>query len=60
MSITLCVHAPGDNGSDWMKHWVKGGHNYYYNLKTGEGSWTEPADFLQNNSQLNKEDIQVG
>uniref|UniRef100_A0AAZ3SBG5 IQ motif containing GTPase activating protein 1 n=1 Tax=Oncorhynchus tshawytscha TaxID=74940 RepID=A0AAZ3SBG5_ONCTS len=48
----------GDNGSDWMKHWVKGGHNYYYNLKTGEGSWTEPADFLQNNTQLNKEDIQ--
>uniref|UniRef100_A0A8C7KEU0 IQ motif containing GTPase activating protein 1 n=1 Tax=Oncorhynchus kisutch TaxID=8019 RepID=A0A8C7KEU0_ONCKI len=47
-----------DNGSDWMKHWVKGGHNYYYNLKTGEGSWTEPADFLQNNTQLNKEDIQ--
>uniref|UniRef100_A0A8C7TT59 IQ motif containing GTPase activating protein 1 n=1 Tax=Oncorhynchus mykiss TaxID=8022 RepID=A0A8C7TT59_ONCMY len=48
----------GDNGSDWMKHWVKGGHNYYYNLKTGEGSWTEPADFLHNNTQLNKEDIQ--
>uniref|UniRef100_A0A8K9X307 IQ motif containing GTPase activating protein 1 n=1 Tax=Oncorhynchus mykiss TaxID=8022 RepID=A0A8K9X307_ONCMY len=48
----------GDNGSDWMKHWVKGGHNYYYNLKTGEGSWTEPAHFLQNNTQLNKEDIQ--
>uniref|UniRef100_A0A8C7LDC7 IQ motif containing GTPase activating protein 1 n=1 Tax=Oncorhynchus kisutch TaxID=8019 RepID=A0A8C7LDC7_ONCKI len=48
----------GDNGSDWMKHWVKGGHNYYYNLKTGEGSWTEPADFLQNKTQLNKEDIQ--
>lgn len=42
-----------------MKHWVKGGHHYYYNLKTGEGSWTEPADFLQNNTQLNKEDIQV-
>uniref|UniRef100_A0A674ERD4 IQ motif containing GTPase activating protein 1 n=1 Tax=Salmo trutta TaxID=8032 RepID=A0A674ERD4_SALTR len=48
----------GDNGSNWMKHWVKGGHHYYYNLKTGEGSWTEPADFLQNNTQLNKEDIQ--
>uniref|UniRef100_A0A6Q2X8T2 Uncharacterized protein n=1 Tax=Esox lucius TaxID=8010 RepID=A0A6Q2X8T2_ESOLU len=48
----------GDNGSDWMKHWVKGGHNYYYNLKTGEGTWVEPADFLQNNTQLSKDDIQ--
>lgn len=50
---------PGDNGSDWVKHWVKGGHNYYYNLKTEEGTWVEPENFLQNNTQLNKEDIQV-
>ena len=43
-----------------MKHWVKGGHNYYYNLRTGEGTWVEPEGFLQNNAQLNKDDIQVG
>ncbi|KAK0155489.1 Ras GTPase-activating-like protein IQGAP1 [Merluccius polli] len=48
----------GDNGSEWMKHWVKGGHNYYYNTKTNEGTWVEPEDFLQNNTQLNKEEIQ--
>ncbi|KAJ8247480.1 hypothetical protein GJAV_G00246910 [Gymnothorax javanicus] len=48
----------GDNGSEWVKHWVKGGHNYYYNLNTGEGTWDEPESFLQNNTQLNKEDIQ--
>uniref|UniRef100_A0A668ADA5 IQ motif containing GTPase activating protein 1 n=1 Tax=Myripristis murdjan TaxID=586833 RepID=A0A668ADA5_9TELE len=48
----------GDNGSEWVKHWVKGGHNYYYNVKTGEGTWVEPENFLQNNTQLNKEDIQ--
>uniref|UniRef100_A0A3Q1G5K6 IQ motif containing GTPase activating protein 1 n=1 Tax=Acanthochromis polyacanthus TaxID=80966 RepID=A0A3Q1G5K6_9TELE len=48
----------GDNGSDWVKHWVKGGHNYYYNLQTKEGTWVEPEGFLQNNTQLNKEDIQ--
>ncbi|XP_024151264.1 ras GTPase-activating-like protein IQGAP1 [Oryzias melastigma] len=48
----------GDNSSDWVKHWVKGGHNYYYNLKTKEGTWVEPEDFLQNSTQLNKEDIQ--
>ncbi|RXN20843.1 ras GTPase-activating IQGAP1 [Labeo rohita] len=48
----------GDNGSEWMKHWVKGGHNYYYNLKTGQGTWEEPAEFTPNNTQLNKEEIQ--
>lgn len=52
--------CPGNNGSDWVKHWVKGGHNYYYNLNTKEGTWVEPEAFLQNNTQLNKEDIQVG
>uniref|UniRef100_A0A8C2D1I6 IQ motif containing GTPase activating protein 1 n=1 Tax=Cyprinus carpio TaxID=7962 RepID=A0A8C2D1I6_CYPCA len=48
----------GHNGSEWMKHWVKGGHNYYYNLKTGQGTWEEPADFIPNNTELNKEEIQ--
>ncbi|XP_034756385.1 ras GTPase-activating-like protein IQGAP1 [Etheostoma cragini] len=50
--------AKGDNGSDWVKHWVKGGHNYYYNLETNEGTWVEPEGFVQNTTQLNKEDIQ--
>uniref|UniRef100_A0A8C2Z9B8 IQ motif containing GTPase activating protein 1 n=1 Tax=Cyclopterus lumpus TaxID=8103 RepID=A0A8C2Z9B8_CYCLU len=50
--------AEGDNGGEWVKHWVKGGHNYYYNLQSQEGTWVEPEDFLQNNTQLNKEDIQ--
>uniref|UniRef100_A0AAQ5XTH9 IQ motif containing GTPase activating protein 1 n=1 Tax=Amphiprion ocellaris TaxID=80972 RepID=A0AAQ5XTH9_AMPOC len=45
-------------GDNWVKHWVKGGHNYYYNLQTKEGTWVEPEGFLQNNTQLNKEDIQ--
>ncbi|TSK20028.1 Ras GTPase-activating-like protein IQGAP1 [Bagarius yarrelli] len=48
----------GDNGSEWMKHWVKGGYNYYYNLNTKAGTWDEPAGFVQNNTQLNKDDIQ--
>ncbi|KAL2088303.1 hypothetical protein ACEWY4_015202 [Coilia grayii] len=48
----------GDNGSEWVQHWVKGGHNYYYNLQSGEGSWQEPEGFVQNNALLNKEDIQ--
>uniref|UniRef100_A0A4W4H0Z6 IQ motif containing GTPase activating protein 1 n=1 Tax=Electrophorus electricus TaxID=8005 RepID=A0A4W4H0Z6_ELEEL len=48
----------GDNGSDCMRHWVKGGHNYYYNLSTKEGTWDEPPNFVQNNTQLNKDEIQ--
>uniref|UniRef100_A0A3Q3ASE7 IQ motif containing GTPase activating protein 1 n=2 Tax=Kryptolebias marmoratus TaxID=37003 RepID=A0A3Q3ASE7_KRYMA len=48
----------GDNGSDWVQHWVKGGHNYFYNLQTKEGTWVQPEGFVQNNVQLNKEDIQ--
>lgn len=57
LSNALC---PGENGSEWVKHWVKGGHNYYFNLNTKEGTWVEPEGFVQNNTQLNKEDIQVG
>lgn len=50
--------AAQDNGSDWVKHWVKGGHNYFYNLKTGAGTWVEPEGFQLNSSQLLKDDIQ--
>ncbi|XP_041645206.1 ras GTPase-activating-like protein IQGAP1 isoform X2 [Cheilinus undulatus] len=49
----------GDNGSEWVEHWVKGGHHYYYNLNTREGTWAEPEGFIPNNTQLNKEDIQA-
>uniref|UniRef100_A0A671W7K7 IQ motif containing GTPase activating protein 1 n=1 Tax=Sparus aurata TaxID=8175 RepID=A0A671W7K7_SPAAU len=55
LSNAVC---PGENGSEWVKHWVKGGHNYYFNLNTKEGTWVEPEGFVQNNTQLNKEDIQ--
>ncbi|KAK7912631.1 hypothetical protein WMY93_012842 [Mugilogobius chulae] len=44
--------------SAWVKHWVKGGHHYYYNLSTGEGTWVEPEGFTPNSSQLGKDDIQ--
>ncbi|XP_067829550.1 ras GTPase-activating-like protein IQGAP1 [Heptranchias perlo] len=50
--------AEGDNGSQWVRHWVKGGYHYYYNLGAKHGSWEEPAGFIQNNTQLSKEEIQ--
>uniref|UniRef100_A0A1A8GRW6 IQ motif containing GTPase activating protein 1 n=1 Tax=Nothobranchius korthausae TaxID=1143690 RepID=A0A1A8GRW6_9TELE len=48
----------GDGSSEWVQHWVKGGHNYYYNLQSKEGTWVAPENFVQNSTQLNKEDIQ--
>ncbi|KAM4748418.1 ras GTPase-activating-like protein IQGAP1 [Rhinophrynus dorsalis] len=49
----------GDNGSEWVQHWVKGGYHYYFNLHSNQGGWEEPAGFVQNNTQLSKEDIQT-
>ncbi|XP_054693494.1 ras GTPase-activating-like protein IQGAP1 isoform X1 [Grus americana] len=50
--------AAGDNGSEWVKHWVRGGYHYYHNLRTKEGGWDEPAEFVQNDVQLSREEIQ--
>ncbi|NP_001082590.1 IQ motif containing GTPase activating protein 1 L homeolog [Xenopus laevis] len=49
----------GDNGSEWVQHWVKGGYLYYFNLNSNEGGWVEPQNFTQNNTQLSKEEIQT-
>ncbi|XP_012499139.1 PREDICTED: ras GTPase-activating-like protein IQGAP1 [Propithecus coquereli] len=49
---------PGDNNSKWVKHWVKGGYYYYHNLETQEGGWDEPPNFVQNSTQLSREEIQ--
>ncbi|NXR61707.1 IQGA1 protein, partial [Rhadina sibilatrix] len=50
--------AAGGNGSEWVKHWVRGGYHYYHNLRTKEGGWDEPAEFVQNDAQLSREEIQ--
>uniref|UniRef100_A0A803XRK8 IQ motif containing GTPase activating protein 1 n=1 Tax=Meleagris gallopavo TaxID=9103 RepID=A0A803XRK8_MELGA len=46
------------NGSEWVKHWVRGGYHYYHNLRTKEGGWDEPTEFVQNDTQLSREEIQ--
>uniref|UniRef100_A0A8V5GZM5 Uncharacterized protein n=1 Tax=Melopsittacus undulatus TaxID=13146 RepID=A0A8V5GZM5_MELUD len=43
---------------EWVKHWVRGGYHYYHNLRTKEGGWDEPAEFVQNDTQLSREEIQ--
>ncbi|NXF80125.1 IQGA1 protein, partial [Sclerurus mexicanus] len=50
--------AAGGNGSEWVKHWVRGGYYYYHNLQTKEGGWDEPEEFVQNDIQLSREEIQ--
>ncbi|NWV28250.1 IQGA1 protein, partial [Origma solitaria] len=50
--------AAGSNDSEWVKHWVRGGYHYYHNLQTKEGGWDEPAGFVQNDTQLSREEIQ--
>lgn len=55
--MSLCL--VGENGSEWVQHWVKGGYHYYFNLHSNEGGWEEPPGFTPNNTQLSKEDIQV-
>ncbi|RMB94125.1 hypothetical protein DUI87_28930 [Hirundo rustica rustica] len=50
--------AAGGNCSEWVKHWVRGGYHYYHNLRTKEGGWDEPAEFVQNDTQLSREEIQ--
>ncbi|MGH0153198.1 UNVERIFIED_CONTAM: hypothetical protein FKN15_023967, partial [Acipenser sinensis] len=48
----------GSNGSAWVKHRVKDKYDYYYSLQSSEGTWNEPEGFIQNNTQLTKEEIQ--
>ncbi|NXX50986.1 IQGA1 protein, partial [Tricholaema leucomelas] len=50
--------AAGGSGGEWVKHWVRGGYHYYHNLRTREGGWDEPVPFVQNDTQLSREEIQ--
>uniref|UniRef100_A0A4W5MGS5 IQ motif containing GTPase activating protein 2 n=1 Tax=Hucho hucho TaxID=62062 RepID=A0A4W5MGS5_9TELE len=47
-----------DLNSVWVKHKIKGGYDYYYNLESREGTWEEPEDFTHNSTQLSREEIQ--
>uniref|UniRef100_A0A7M4E8D9 IQ motif containing GTPase activating protein 1 n=1 Tax=Crocodylus porosus TaxID=8502 RepID=A0A7M4E8D9_CROPO len=50
--------AAGDNASEWVKHWVRGGYHYYHNLRSRDGAWDEPSGFVHNSTQLSREEIQ--
>lgn len=60
LRLTLKLLLLGGSGGEWVKHWVRGGYHYYHNLRTREGGWDEPVPFVQNDTQLSREEIQVG
>lgn len=49
----------GGSGSERVKHWVRGGCHHYHNLRTREGGWDEPTEFVQHDTQLSREEMQV-
>uniref|UniRef100_A0A4W5MFE0 IQ motif containing GTPase activating protein 2 n=1 Tax=Hucho hucho TaxID=62062 RepID=A0A4W5MFE0_9TELE len=58
--LIICkVLYSGSSESVWVKHKIKGGYDYYYNLESREGTWEEPEDFTHNSTQLSREEIQV-
>ncbi|CAB1322084.1 unnamed protein product, partial [Coregonus sp. 'balchen'] len=54
----LNATTAGSSESVWVKHQIKGGYDYYYNLESREGTWEEPEDFTHNSTQLSREEIQ--
>lgn len=56
---TLLLLLLEGNGSEWVKCWVRRGYHYYNNRHTREGGWDELAEFVQNDTQLSREEIQV-
>uniref|UniRef100_UPI00358E305C ras GTPase-activating-like protein IQGAP1 n=1 Tax=Myxine glutinosa TaxID=7769 RepID=UPI00358E305C len=48
----------GDNGSEWVRHRLRDGHDYYFNLQRLQGTWEEPNNFMNNNTQLGRDEIQ--
>uniref|UniRef100_A0A8C7K646 IQ motif containing GTPase activating protein 2 n=1 Tax=Oncorhynchus kisutch TaxID=8019 RepID=A0A8C7K646_ONCKI len=55
---TYQTQLAGSSDSVWVKHQIKGGYDYYYNLENREGTWEEPEDFTHNSTQLRREEIQ--
>uniref|UniRef100_UPI00358F684B ras GTPase-activating-like protein IQGAP1 isoform X2 n=1 Tax=Myxine glutinosa TaxID=7769 RepID=UPI00358F684B len=54
------VKAPyGDDGGDWVRHSIRRGSDYYFNLSDLQGTWKEPEICHFNIGQLSREEIQA-
>nr|XP_033785202.1 ras GTPase-activating-like protein IQGAP2 isoform X2 [Geotrypetes seraphini] len=48
----------GTDESPWIKLRMKDRYDYYYNVKSEEGTWLQPEGILLNNTWLTREEIQ--
>ncbi|XP_029437065.1 LOW QUALITY PROTEIN: ras GTPase-activating-like protein IQGAP3 [Rhinatrema bivittatum] len=49
----------GDVKNLWVRHQLKDGGNYYFHLRTFEGTWDRPQGFAGNSSHLSREEMQA-
>ncbi|KAM4708795.1 ras GTPase-activating-like protein IQGAP2 isoform 2-T2 [Discoglossus pictus] len=49
----------GTEDSSWMKMRLKDQYDYYYNVGTGEGYWSQPEGITPKTSWLTREEIQM-
>ncbi|XP_053331324.1 ras GTPase-activating-like protein IQGAP3 [Spea bombifrons] len=49
----------GDLSNVWVKHKVKEWGDYYFHLRSFEGTWDRPAGFSSNTTHLSREEIQT-
>ncbi|XP_068109676.1 LOW QUALITY PROTEIN: ras GTPase-activating-like protein IQGAP3 [Hyperolius riggenbachi] len=48
----------GDVKNYWVRHKIKDKGDYFFHLRTFEGTWDLPADFSPSNTHLSREEIQ--
>ncbi|KAM9293920.1 LOW QUALITY PROTEIN: ras GTPase-activating-like protein IQGAP3 [Gastrophryne carolinensis] len=48
----------GDVKNYWVRHKVKERGDYFFHLRTFEGTWDQPSDFNPNTTHLSREEIQ--
>ncbi|KAM4690065.1 ras GTPase-activating-like protein IQGAP3 [Rhinophrynus dorsalis] len=57
-SIMNKKRKTGDGANYWVKHKVKERGDYYFHLRSFEGTWERPPGFSSNSIHLSREEIQ--
>ncbi|XP_069463247.1 ras GTPase-activating-like protein IQGAP3 isoform X1 [Ambystoma mexicanum] len=60
-ALTIKMNAKrqtGDVKNLWVKHNLRDGGEYYFHLRTFEGTWDRPQDFATNSTHLSRGEIQ--
>lgn len=59
ITALLCLSCAGDVKNCWVRHKVKQRGDYFFHLRTFEGTWDQPPDFNPHTTHLSQEEIQV-